>query len=235
MRAALYTRISTEEQSLNVQLDELRKHALASGWTIALTVEDTGSGVSERLEREQIMDAARAGSIDVVLVWKLDRWGSSLPDLMTTFQELSGLGVGFIALTEKFDISTTDGKAMIETLAIFAEFEKDILRERIKAGIAQARKKGGTHGRPRTAAKHEAKIRSLYEEGFSKADIARKLKIGRASVIRILASKERAGTVIDGQPDSTVVEAGTETTVPVQPAESTLASPPKQDGWKLLS
>jgi DNA invertase Pin-like site-specific DNA recombinase len=137
------------------------------------------------------MQAARRREIDAILVWRLDRWGRSLADLVVTLQELSALGIGFVSLTEAIDLTTPTGRALAGLLAVFAEFEREILRERVKAGIAQARKEGRPHGRPRTAANQEANIRALYADGVSKSEIARRLRIGRTSVRRLLAASDR--------------------------------------------
>ena len=94
------------------------------------------------------MQAARRRTIDAIVVWRLDRWGRSFADLIGTLQELQLLGVGFISLSEALDFTTPVGRAMAGLLAIFAEFEREILRERVKAGIAQARRRGTRHGRP---------------------------------------------------------------------------------------
>jgi len=171
-----------------MQLESLRKYARARKWKIVSEVEDIGSGISERKKREQLMRAARQREIDTVLVWKLDRWGRSLHDLVSSLKELSELDVGFVSLTEAIDLNTSIGRAMAGVLAVFAEFEREMLKERVIAGIIQARKKGGNHGRPRSAARHEAKIKRLFSQGHSKAEIARKFKIGRTSAIRILAN-----------------------------------------------
>jgi DNA invertase Pin-like site-specific DNA recombinase len=190
MRTAIYARVSTQDQNtLPLQLKALKEYAKSRKWKVALEVEDVGSGASERKKREQILKAARSRDIDAVLVWRLDRWGRSLPDLISTLNEFTDLGVAFVSLTESFDMSTTLGKAMAGMLSVFAEFERNILKERIKAGISHAQSKGLPHGRPRTAARHEAKIKRLFSEGLNKSEIARKLKIGRTSVIRILAEK----------------------------------------------
>ena len=132
--------------------------------------------------------AARRREIDVIVVWRLDRWGRSVADLMTTLRELSDLGVGFVSLTEALDLTTPSGRAMAGMLAIFAEFEREILRERVKAGIAQARKEGRTHGRPRTASLKADEVLRLKASRLSHSEIARRLGIGRASVRRILAA-----------------------------------------------
>ena len=103
-----------------------------------------------------------------------------------TLSELNELGVGFVSLTEALDLTTPSGRSMAGLLAVFAEFERDLLRERVKAGIAQARKEGRPHGRPRTTAKYEAEVKRLFARGLTKSEISRRLKIGRTSVRRLL-------------------------------------------------
>jgi len=129
-------------------------------------------GAKEREKRERLMRAARHREIDAVVVWRLDRWGRSLVDLVTTLGEL---GVGFVSLTEALDLTTPTGRAMAGLLAVFAEFERDILRERIKSGIAQARAEGKPHGRPRSASLQEERVRKMYEVGMSKLEIVRQI------------------------------------------------------------
>jgi len=188
MRVGLYARVSThDQQTLPLQLEAMGAYVRHRDWEAVLRIEDIGSGVAERPRRGLLMQAARRREIDAILVWRLDRWGRSLADLIVTLQELSALGVGFVSLTEAIDLTTPTGRALAGLLAVFAEFEREILRERVKAGIAQARKAGRPHGRPRTAAHQEAKIRALYAEGVSKSEIAKRLRIGRTSVRRLLA------------------------------------------------
>jgi putative DNA-invertase from lambdoid prophage Rac len=151
-----------------------------------MTVEEIGSGVNERLQREALMRAARRREIDAIVVWRLDRWGRSLADLVATLQELQALGVGFISLHEALDFTTPTGRAMAGMLSVFAEFERDILRERVKAGIAQARKRGQRHGRPPTVAHRAGEVRQLYSEGLSKSAIAKQLGMSRTSVQRLI-------------------------------------------------
>ena len=186
LRAGLYARVSTnDQQTLALQNCALREYVARRGWTIAMQVREVSSGAVERKAREQLMEAARRREIDVVLVWRLDRWGRSVTDLLATLQELEHLGVGFVSLTEALDLSTPAGRAMAGLLAIFAEFE--ILRERTLAGLAQARINGKQLGRPTTAGLYAVEIRKLYRAGIAKAEIARRLQIGRTSVRRILA------------------------------------------------
>jgi len=191
-RAGLYARVSTDDQqTIPSQIRALLEYAARRGWTIALQVKEVGSGASQRQLREKLLDAARRREIDVVLVWRLDRWGRSVADLLATLQELDHLGVGFVSLTEALDLTTPAGRAMAALLAVFAEFEREILRERVRAGLAHARRNGQKLGRPITAATKAGEVRALRRAGISKAEIARRLKIGRTSVRRIMTAKER--------------------------------------------
>ncbi len=187
-RVGLYARVSTQDQqTIPLQIRAMREYAARRGWTITMQVKEVGSGASPREHREKLLNAARCREIDVVLVWRLDRWGRSVTDLLATLQELQHLGVGFVSLTEALDLTTPAGRAMAGLLSVFSEFERDILRERVRAGIAHARQNGKRLGRPATAALKTADVRKLYRGGVSKAEIARRLKIGRTSVRRILA------------------------------------------------
>ena len=187
MKMGLYARVSThDQQTLALQQEAMVAYARQRGGSIVRTVEEIGSGVSERLKRDALMRAARRRDIDMVVVWRLDRWGRSLADFVNTLQELQQLGVGFISSSEALDFTTPVGRAMAGLLAIFAEFERDILRERVKAGIAQARKRGKRHGRPSTVASRAGEVRALSAAGLSQSAIAKRLSISRASVQRLL-------------------------------------------------
>ena len=189
-RAGLYARVSTnDQQTIPLQMRALREYAARRGWTMAMQVKEVGSGASQRQLREKFLDAARRREVDVVLVWRLDRWGRSVADLLATLQELQHLGVGFVSLTEAMDLTAPAGRAMAGFLAVFAEFERDILRERVRAGLAHAQQNGKKLGRPITAGLHTTQVRKLHRAGVSKAEIARRLEIGRTSVRRILETR----------------------------------------------
>ena len=188
---SLRPRFAQDQQTIPMQTRALREYATRRGWMIALQVKEIGSGASQRERREQLLEAARRREIDVVLVWRLDRWGRSVTDLLATLQELEHLGVGFVSLTEALDLTTPAGRAMAGLLAVFAEFEREILRERVRAGLAHARQTGQRLGRPLTAGLHSDQVRKLYRAGTSKSEIARRLEIGRTSVRRILAANRR--------------------------------------------
>jgi DNA invertase Pin-like site-specific DNA recombinase len=170
----------------------MREYAARRGWAITLPVKEVGSGAAQRQMREKLMEAARRREIDVVLVWRLDRWGRSVADLLATLQELEHLGVGFVSLTEALDLTTPAGRAMSALLAVFAEFEREVLRERVRAGLAHARENGKRLGRPVTAALHADQVSKLRRAGISKSEIARRLSIGRTSVRRILDRRTQA-------------------------------------------
>jgi DNA invertase Pin-like site-specific DNA recombinase len=189
-RAGLYARVSTnDQQTLAMQNRAMREYAARRGWTIAMQVREVNSGAAKREAREKLLEAARRREIDGVLVWRLDRWGRSVTDLLATLQELDHLGVGFVSLTEALDLTTAAGRAMAAMLAVFSSFEREVLQERTRAGLAHARQNGKRLGRPATAATHTAEIRRLFRAGISKSEIARRLQVGRTSVRRILTSK----------------------------------------------
>ena len=191
MKAALYARVSThDQQTLPIQVSAMREYVQKRNWQVEMCIEDIASGVKDREKRKQILQAARRREVDVIVVWKLDRWGRSLVDIMNSLEELTALRVGFVSMTEAIDLTTPSGKALAGMLSVFAQFEREMLRERIKAGIAHARAKGKPHGRPKTAALKAEKVKELFSKGYSKAKIARELGIGRTSVRRLLQNNE---------------------------------------------
>ena len=191
LRVALYARVSThDQQTLPLQIRALNEYAAKRGWTIAAQIKEVGSGASQRELRTTLIAAARRREIDVVLVWRLDRWGRSVADLVSTLQELQHLGVGFVSLTEALDLTTPTGRAMAGLLAVFAEFEREILRERVRAGLDHARHQGKRLGRPPSVAHKAVEAQKLYRQAISKSEIARRLQIGRTSVRRLLAQKK---------------------------------------------
>ncbi|MBM4224209.1 MAG: recombinase family protein [Gammaproteobacteria bacterium] len=191
LRAGLYARVSTlDQQTLPMQMRALREYAAKRGWTVVEECKEIGSGAVARAMRQRLIDSARRRDIDLVLVWRLDRWGRSVADLVSTLQELTALGVGFVSVTEALDLTTPAGRAMAGLLSVFAEFERDIMRDRVRAGLAHARSQGKRLGRPPTAAGNAGSVRDLFLAGIIKSEIARRLGIGRTSVRRLLEEKE---------------------------------------------
>jgi putative DNA-invertase from lambdoid prophage Rac len=188
VRVALYCRVSTDEQhTLPMQIHALKKYAKNRQWKIVEQIQEIASGAHSRPKRDSLLKLARQRKIDAILVWRLDRWGRSVADLVGTLTELSELKIGFVSLSEALDLTTATGRAMAGLLAVFAEFERELLRERVKAGIAHARMLGKPHGRPKTVSYQADKIKGLFLKGLSKSEIARKLNIGRTSVRRLLS------------------------------------------------
>jgi DNA invertase Pin-like site-specific DNA recombinase len=192
MKVGIYARVSTQDQqTLPLQIKDLREFAKRRKWKVEIEISDIASRAKSRPKREELLKLARQRKIDCILVWRLDRFGRSLADLITTLDELNSLGVSFVSLNESLDLTTPSGKALAGMLAVFAEFEHSILKERVKAGILETRSKGKAHGRPRKAANKKEQVMKLFAngKGMSKAEIARKLKISRTSVIRLLNDK----------------------------------------------
>lgn len=175
MRVGIYARVSThDQQTLPMQLKQMKEYIRNRNWKLTTEVQEIGSGAKTRPRREELLKMARRREIDAVLVWKLDRFGRSLADLITTLNELRDIGVTFISLTESLDFSTPSGRAMAGMLSTFAEFERDIIRERVKAGIANAREHGKPNGRPKMEALKQTEIRELRLAGMNNSQIAKK-------------------------------------------------------------
>jgi putative DNA-invertase from lambdoid prophage Rac len=139
MKVALYARVSTHDQhTLPLQRNTMRAYVKKRRWTLTMQVCEIGSGAMARPKREELLKAAHRRAIEVMVVWRLDRWERSLANLVVTLKALPELGVGFVSLTEAIDLTRPSGRAMAGMLAVFAEFERDIMRERVKAGRAQA-------------------------------------------------------------------------------------------------
>lgn len=190
-RVALYARVSTsDQQTLSMQLRALREYAKQQGYEVVVEVQEIQSGVKDRPQREEIMKLARRKKIDLVLVWKLDRWGRSVVDLIHSLQELLELAIGFVSLTEALDLHTPTGRALAGMLAVFAEFERDLLKERITAGITQAKREGKHCGRPASVKAKSKIIVTRYHKKESLSEIARSEGISRSSVRRILVAEK---------------------------------------------
>ncbi len=151
-KVGLYGRISTadKKQDVELQLVDLRAYTTARGWKVFKEYLDIGvSGSKEqRPAFNQLMEDARKRRIDIILVWRLDRFGRSLKHLVNCLDELKTLGVGFVSYKESLDFTTPTGRLMFHLLGAFSEFEKELIRERVKAGVAHARAKGKRLGRP---------------------------------------------------------------------------------------
>ena len=196
-RVAIYARVSTTDQNLDGQVDQLRTWAQARGHEVVAEILDHGlSGAdSKRPGLSRLLRMATAGEVDVVAVSALDRLGRSLPDLLRIVEEFRALGVELYLGREGIDTATPMGTMFMQMVGAFAEFERAILVERVRSGMARAKAKGKHVGRPvRVTAKKRERILELVREGRSKADVAREVEISRASVYRVIGdeTKERA-------------------------------------------
>lgn len=190
-KAAIYGRVSTlnHGQDIDLQARELRLYAEARGWTIAGEYLDRGvSGAKDsRPELNRLMADAKRRRCDVVLCWKLDRFGRSLRHLVNALAELEAVGVAFVSLTDNLDLTTPAGRLMFQVIAAMSEFERELIRERVRAGLRNARAKGRSLGRPRQRL-DLARIGRLRTEGRSMREIASELGCSTGLVHKTLAN-----------------------------------------------
>jgi len=179
-----YCRVSTEDQNLDMQERAIEKYAEEKGLRLVMYVEKVSSRKSERVELLNAMKAATQG--DLFVVYKLDRLARSTKELYELTEQLNEKQVDFVSISDAFDTSTPTGKAMFGMLAVFAEFERDIIQQRTKAGLEAARKRGRIGGRPTIDEKVKKHVRTLFEAGESASDIAKEYGIGRATVYKII-------------------------------------------------
>jgi DNA invertase Pin-like site-specific DNA recombinase len=169
-RAAIYARVSTGHngQDSTMQTRELEEYCQRRGWELAGCYIDNGISGSEesRPELDRLMTDARQRKLDVVLVWKLDRFGRSLKHLVNALAEFEALGITFASLKDNLDLSTPSGRLMFQIIGAMAEFEKSLIQERVRAGLRNARAKGRKLGRPRVAV-DASRIAVLRAEGRS--------------------------------------------------------------------
>jgi DNA invertase Pin-like site-specific DNA recombinase len=191
-RVAIYIRVSTKDQSTALQLSELTQYLDARGWSHRAIYEDVGSGTnSNRAQLRKLLEDANNRTIDLVICWKLDRLFRSLKDLVTTLQNFNDVGVSFISLKDQIDITTASGRLLTHLLAAFGEFEAALIRERVRAGLNEAKRKGIKLGRPRIVNPESVFI--LRSEGHSMSQISDRLNISKSAVHKTLSEKPRIG------------------------------------------
>ena len=194
-RVALYARVSTDKQSTENQLTELRDAAKRMGWEVVGEFVDHGiSGAKSRKDRPKL-DALLKGvsrkDFDIVAAWSVDRLGRSLIDLVGLLQELHSMGVDLYLHQQGINTTTPAGKALFGMMGVFAEFERGMIQERVKSGLARAKKHGTKSGkaigRPATSTATEAQIRELRAQGMGMLKIAKQLQCGVSVVQRVVA------------------------------------------------
>jgi putative DNA-invertase from lambdoid prophage Rac len=193
MKAAIYARVSTADQHNAIQIRELTEYVERRGWELAAVYQDTMSGAkANRPGLDKLMADARQRRFDAVLVWKLDRFGRSLVHC-ASIQELSSLGIRFIATSQGLDTDASNpaSKLLMHILAAVAQFERELIRERVSAGMRNAKARGTRSGkaigRPRRVFNREEVFR-LRQDGLSLAKIAREMNVGVGTIARALES-----------------------------------------------
>lgn len=180
-----YARVSTDDQATEAQLDALKKAGCERVFE-----EHASGGRWDRPELHRMLDQLRTG--DVVVVWKLDRLSRSLKDLLSIMEKIDAAGAGFRSLTEAIDTTTPAGRMMMQMVGVFAEFEREMIRERTRAGLERARKKGRHPGRkPKLSDGQRREIRDLVTSGkHSEAEAARLFGVHRSTVSRVMREEK---------------------------------------------
>lgn len=186
-KVAIYARVSTNDQDPDMQLLALREYAEKRKFKVYKEYVDYISGkANDRLGLNQLFDDVRKRKLDVVLVWKFDRFARSTRDLVSALDEFNNLGVDFISYQENIDTTSALGKAVFTIIAAIAEFEKEIIVDRVKAGLKKARSKGVRLGREPISIETRNKLHKLRKKGLSIRQIAKKLKLSIGVVSKYL-------------------------------------------------
>src|SRR5690348_6425056 len=199
-RAAMYARVSTHNgQNPEMQLNEVRAYCERRQWVVAGEYVDTGiSGSKEhRPALDRLLTDCRRRAIDAVVVYRYDRFARSVRQLVNALEEFRSLGIDFVSLHEGVDTSTPNGRLIFGIFATIAEFERELIRDRVRSGIAAARARGKQLGRPRVLA-DATRIAALRAQGLSWASIAREMGIGEGTVRR--AAQKGANKVLQELP-----------------------------------
>jgi len=191
-RAALYLRVSTASQTTENQRIELERVAAQRGWEIVEVYEDAGvSGAKGREQRpafDRMLKDATQGRFDVLAAWSVDRLGRSLQGLVSFLSDFQATGRDLYLHQQAIDTATPSGRALFGMLGVFAEFERSLIKERVRAGLARAKERGVTLGRPRVSQELEQRIRELRHERVGILRIGRALGIGTSVVQRVLTA-----------------------------------------------
>ena len=193
MKAAIYSRVSTDKQTTDNQIQELLAVAERNGWTVEAVYSDVISGAKEkRPELEALMSSVIRREVDVVLIWDISRLGRSLQHLLKLLEEFHAKGVDVYFHQQGIDTTTPAGKLMFQMCGAFAEFERGMIQERVKAGLARAVAQGTKLGAPTVPTKIQAKAQEMYEVGMSFRKIGRELDIHHATVKKYVLNEGQA-------------------------------------------
>ncbi len=189
MKVAIYTRVSTNHQSVEAQETELREVCERNGWEISAEYTDHAiSGAKGRDQRpglDQLMKAAIRREFDMVVVWSLDRFGRSLSHLVALLDDLQAKSVGFYAHKQGIDTNTPSGRMMLQIAGVFSEYERSLIKDRVVAGLEKAKRNGVKLGRPKIAQDLIDRIIQLRSDGLGMTKIAKTLGVGGGTVNRI--------------------------------------------------
>ena len=190
-RAAVYVRVSTHDQEVENQLEELRRYVAARGWKAREYLDEGVSGaLDQRPALDELVRDAKRRRFDVLLCWRLDRLGRSLKHLVTLLDELHELGVAFVSLGEGIDCTTPAGRLQLHILAALAQFERERIAERVRAGLARVRREGRRLGRPPVQVTQDALD---LVTGLSVREAARRLGVSRSTAHRVLGQNPLEG------------------------------------------
>lgn len=184
MRLAIYARVSTSDQSVDRQVRELCAYAQSRGWEIVQWFQEIASGACQkRPQRELVLDLARRREVDAILVQALDRWGRSVQDLVLTMAEIESLGVAFV-VPGYIDMTTPMGRMLAHFLGAVSEFERELIRERVCSGLANARAKGKRLGRPPAVKFLVKEGLNLLKQGKTYQEAALKTGVSVSTLVR---------------------------------------------------
>ena len=194
IRAAIYARVSTSDQSPESQLRDLRQYATARGLGVSEYVDTGFSGAKQsRPALDRLMNDARKRRIDCVLVWRFDRFARSTKHLLLALEEFRALGVQFISYQENIDTTSPLGQALFTIVSAVAQLERDLIRERVRAGLRNARANGKEFGRPRAQVDGD-RVAALRSDGLSWSQVCRTLKVSKGTAQRSVARRAEIQT-----------------------------------------
>ncbi len=194
-KVAIYARVSTSEQSTDSQLLDLRRYVRERGWHLYREYTDNGISGSKdsRPALNELMADARKRRFDAVLCWRFDRFARSTKHLILALEEFRNLGIDFVSFQENIDTSSPLGSAIFTIISAVAQLERDIIAERVKAGLRRAKENGKKLGRPRVKVDLD-QVKALHSQGYSTRAIAQELGLTKSTAANLVNSTEDAGT-----------------------------------------
>jgi DNA invertase Pin-like site-specific DNA recombinase len=195
LRVAIYARVSTSEQSTDSQLLDLKRYVRERGWHLYREYTDNGvSGTKDsRPALNELMNDAKKRRFDTVLVWRFDRFARSTKHLILALEEFRNLGIDFVSYQENIDTSSPLGSAIFTIISAVAQLERDIIAERVKAGLRRAKENGKKLGRPKVKVDLD-QVKALHSRGFSTRAIAQELGLTKSTAANLVNSTEDSGT-----------------------------------------